>query len=81
MDDSDFDGDLDCDSNDDDGDGDIDEDPNGWDTDGDGMPDGWEAANGLDPTSSSNQDGTFGEPVVLLLHPIQKPMNLFYEED
>lgn len=60
--DDDFDGDADCSSNDDDGDGEIDEDPNGWDTDGDGMPDGWEAANGLDPTSSSNQDGTFGDP-------------------
>ena len=60
--DPDFDGDADCSSNDDDGDGLEDEDPNGWDTDGDGMPDGWEAANGLDPTSNSNQDGTFGDP-------------------
>ncbi|HJM24283.1 MAG TPA: transglutaminase domain-containing protein [Candidatus Thalassarchaeaceae archaeon] len=60
--DDDFDGDADCASNDDDGDGIADEDPNGWDTDGDGMPDGWEAANGLDPTSNSNQDGTFGDP-------------------
>ena len=60
--DDDFDGDADCSSNDDDGDGIEDEDPNGWDTDGDGMPDGWEAANGLDPTSNSNQDGTFGDP-------------------
>ena len=60
--DPDFDGDADCSSNDDDGDGIEDEDPNGWDTDGDGMPDGWEAANGLDPTSNSNQDGTFGDP-------------------
>ena len=62
SDDGDFDGDADCSSNDDDGDGIEDEDPNGWDTDGDGMPDGWEAANGLDPTSNSNQDGTFGDP-------------------
>ncbi|RAH04876.1 MAG: hypothetical protein CMA00_004935 [Methanobacteriota archaeon] len=60
--DDDFDGDADCNSNDDDGDGIEDEDPNGWDTDGDGMPDGWEAANGLDPTSNSNQDGTYGDP-------------------
>ena len=60
--DDDFDGDADCNSNDDDGDGISDEDPNGWDTDGDGMPDGWEAANGLDPTSNSNQDGTYGDP-------------------
>ena len=60
--DPDFDGDADCSSNDDDGDGLEDEDPNGWDSDGDGMPDGWEAANGLDPTSNSNQDGTFGDP-------------------
>ena len=60
--DDDFDGDADCSSNDDDGDGLEDEDPNGWDTDGDGMPDGWEAANGLDPTSNSNQDGTYGDP-------------------
>ena len=60
--DNDFDGDADCSSDDDDGDGDIDEDPNGWDTDGDGMPDGWEVANGLDPTSNSNQDGTYGDP-------------------
>jgi len=62
LDDPDNDGDADCDSDDDDGDGLIDEDPNGWDTDGDGMPDGWEAANGLDPTSNSNQDGTYGDP-------------------
>ena len=54
--------DADCSSDDDDGDGIIDEDPDGWDTDGDGMPDGWEAANGLDPTSNSNMDGTFGDP-------------------
>ena len=60
--DNDFDGDADCSSDDDDGDGEIDEDPNGWDTDGDGMPDGWEVANGLDPTSNSNQDGTYGDP-------------------
>ena len=60
--DDDFDGDADCSSNDDDGDGIADEDPNGWDTDGDGMPDGWEAANGLDPTSNSNHDGTYGDP-------------------
>jgi len=60
--DGDNDGDADCDSDDDDGDGLIDEDPNGWDTDGDGMPDGWEAAHGLDPTSNSNQDGTYGDP-------------------
>ncbi|MDP6220720.1 MAG: hypothetical protein QGG76_03935, partial [Candidatus Thalassarchaeaceae archaeon] len=62
SDDGDNDGDADCDSNDDDGDGLMDEDPNGWDTDGDGMPDGWEAAHGLDPTSNSNQDGTYGDP-------------------
>lgn len=60
--DDDNDGDADCSSDDDDGDGLIDEDPNGWDTDGDGMPDGWEAAHGLDPTSNSNQDGTYGDP-------------------
>ena len=60
--DGDNDGDADCSSDDDDGDGLIDEDRNGWDTDGDGMPDGWEAANGLDPTSNSNQDGTYGDP-------------------
>ena len=60
--DDDGDGDADCLSDDDDGDGEIDEDPNGWDTDGDGMPDGWEWANGLDPTSNSNQDGTYGDP-------------------
>jgi len=60
--DDDGDGDADCASDDDDGDGEIDEDPNGWDTDGDGMPDGWESANGLDPTSNSNQDGTYGDP-------------------
>ena len=60
--DSDFDGDADCSSNDDDGDGLYDEDVDGWDTDGDGMPDGWEAANGLDATSPSNDDGYGGDP-------------------
>jgi transglutaminase-like putative cysteine protease len=60
--DNDNDGDADCSSDDDDGDGLIDEDVNGWDTDGDGMPDGWEVAYGLDPTSNSNMDGTFGDP-------------------
>lgn len=60
--DPDGDGDADCSSDDDDGDGQIDEDPDGWDTDGDGMPDGWEVANGLDPTSASNLDGTYGDP-------------------
>ena len=60
--DSDGDGDANCTSDDDDGDGAIDEDPNGWDTDGDGMPDGWEVANGLDPTSRTNQDGASGDP-------------------
>ncbi|MCS5536250.1 MAG: hypothetical protein NZ802_10385, partial [Candidatus Poseidoniales archaeon] len=60
--DSDFDGDADCSSNDDDGDGLYDEDVDGWDTDGDGLPDGWEAANGLDATSPSNDDGYGGDP-------------------
>ena len=60
--DDDNDGDADCSSDDDDGDGLIDEDVNGWDTDGDGIPDGWEVAYGLDPTSNSNMDGTFGDP-------------------
>ena len=60
--DADGDGDANCTSDDDDGDGAIDEDPNGWDTDGDGMPDGWEVANGLDPTSRTNQDGASGDP-------------------
>ncbi len=60
--DGDGDGDADCATDDDDGDGSIDEDPDGWDTDGDGMPDGWEVANGLDPTSNSNDDGTNGDP-------------------
>lgn len=60
--DNDKDGDADCSSDDDDGDGLIDEDVNGWDTDGDGIPDGWEVAYGLDPTSNSNMDGTFGDP-------------------
>ena len=60
--DGDGDGDADCATDDDDGDGSIDEDPDGWDTDGDGMPDGWEVANGLDPTSNSGDDGTYGDP-------------------
>ena len=60
--DSDFDGDADCSSNDDDGDGLYDEDVDGWDTDGDGLPDGWEAANGLNATSPSNDDGYGGDP-------------------
>lgn len=60
--DDDNDGDADCSSDDDDGDGLIDEDVDGWDTDGDGIPDGWEVAYGLDPTSNSNMDGTFGDP-------------------
>ena len=48
-------GGADCSSNDDDGDGVADEDVNGWDTDGDGMPDGWEASNGLNATSLTEQ--------------------------
>ena len=60
--DSDNDGDQDCLSDDDDGDGVIDEDPAGWDTDGDGMSDGWEAANGLNATSPSGDDGPNGDP-------------------
>tara|TARA_B100001093_G_scaffold265270_1_gene253660 strand:+ start:51789 stop:60722 length:8934 start_codon:yes stop_codon:yes gene_type:complete len=60
--DPDNDGDADCSSNDDDGDGIADEDVAGWDTDGDGMDDGWEAANGLNATSASNNDGPNGDP-------------------
>jgi len=60
--DSDNDGDADCSSNDDDGDGLYDEDVDGWDTDGDGLPDGWEAANSLNATSPSNDDGYAGDP-------------------
>ena len=60
--DPDNDGDADCSSNDDDGDGIEDEDVAGWDTDGDGMDDGWEAANGLNATNPTNDDGPNGDP-------------------
>ncbi|MDP6869443.1 MAG: transglutaminase domain-containing protein [Candidatus Poseidoniaceae archaeon] len=36
--------------------------PNDWDSDNDQLPDGWEWQYGLDPLSSSNDDGAIGDP-------------------
>ncbi len=36
-------------------------DPNSNDSDGDGMPDGWEAWNGLNPTSAAGENGASGD--------------------
>jgi transglutaminase-like putative cysteine protease len=36
--------------------------PNDWDSDNDQLPDGWEWQYGLDPLSSSNNDGAIGDP-------------------
>ena len=39
--------------------------PNDWDTDNDQLPDGWEWKYGLDPLSSSNNDGAIGDLMVM----------------
>ena len=36
--------------------------PNDWDSDNDQLPDGWEWKYGLDPLSSTNDDGAVGDP-------------------
>ena len=36
--------------------------PQDWDSDNDGLPDGWEWQYGLDPLSSSGDDGSTGDP-------------------
>ena len=36
--------------------------PNDWDSDNDQLPDGWEWQYGLDPLSTSNNDGAIGDP-------------------
>jgi len=42
--------------------------PQDWDTDGDGLPDGWEWQYGLDPLSSSGNNGSTGDPDMDLLN-------------